>query len=66
MDIAKLIEIIQESGLTQVEIAERTGVSQGQISDILRGRRKDMVYASGKRIEALAKEVNPKMFSKAA
>lgn len=50
--------------MTQSEIARVGDLSQGQISDLLRGRRKDTSYSNGKLIEEYARTVIPEFFNK--
>jgi transcriptional regulator with XRE-family HTH domain len=64
MNIQTIISKLQDHGLTQSEIATVGGLSQGQISDLLRGRRKDTSHTNGKLIEEYARSVIPKAFQK--
>lgn len=62
MSIQDIIQALIDDGLTQLEIADKAVVCQSQLSDLLRGRRKDIAYSSGKRIEALAIKRCPQIF----
>lgn len=49
----ELAQEILDAGLTQREIAERTGTTQATISKLIRGVITDVGYATGKRLEVL-------------
>jgi transcriptional regulator with XRE-family HTH domain len=56
MDWKSLIQDLRSSGLTQHEIAEKTGCSQAYISDLSNGKRgKSMSYEIGMRLRDLHK-----------
>jgi transcriptional regulator with XRE-family HTH domain len=56
MDWKALIQDLRASGLTQYEIAEKTGCSQAYISDLSNGKRgKSMSYEIGMRLRELHK-----------
>lgn len=57
--IKKYLNSLIQSGLSQVDIAKRSGISQPNISRILTDVHDDMKYRDGKRIEALVIEVCP-------
>lgn len=57
MNWQEMVKALERSGLTQTEIAEITGCSQGHISDIKTGRRgKGLRYEIGKKLESLWQE----------
>lgn len=56
--IKDLIQKLLDYGLTQTEISQRANVPQSRISDIARGKQLTISYEAGKRIEALAIELN--------
>jgi transcriptional regulator with XRE-family HTH domain len=58
MTAQELLKDVREQGLTQAEIAERTGVPQGTISKIERGQ-KDVLSKTYLALKALHDEVVP-------
>jgi len=56
-NFAELIQALLNSGLTQVELAEKVGTSQGYISDLLHGRRGISIgFVLGSKLVALHAE----------
>lgn len=55
--LKKMITGILESGLTQTQISQRTGIPQPTFSRILNGTQKEINYSDGKLIEDLFNEV---------
>lgn len=56
MNWQKIIRDLLDSGLTQVQIAEQCGTSQGYISDLSNGRRTRVGYDLGRALERLHQE----------
>ncbi|MEM3423930.1 MAG: helix-turn-helix transcriptional regulator [Nitrososphaeria archaeon] len=48
----------KEKGLRQVDLAERVGIRQSEISDIETGKRKPNIYLAKRIAEALGKDIN--------
>lgn len=48
-----LLKVIRDTGMTQAEVAERTGVPQSTISKIERGKVDDVMSASYLALQAL-------------
>ncbi|MDR8400085.1 helix-turn-helix transcriptional regulator [Paraburkholderia sp. USG1] len=57
MDARQLVVSIRKQGLTQEQIAERTGLSQGAVSHIETGRRKNVFATTKERLEKLHTEL---------
>lgn len=57
MDARQLVVSIKKQGLSQEEIAERCGLSQGAISHIETGRRKDVRATTKDSLVALHAEL---------
>ena len=57
MDWKKLLQEIQESGLSQIEIGERIGRSQAWVSAAVAGKYQDLRWSDGESIRRLHKEV---------
>lgn len=56
--IKDIIQKLLDSGLTQTEISHRANVPQSRISEIASGKQSTISYEAGKRLEALAIELN--------
>ncbi|MEO0242798.1 MAG: helix-turn-helix transcriptional regulator [candidate division WOR-3 bacterium] len=54
----RIREFRREKGLRQVDLAERVGIRQSEISDIETGKRKPNIYLAKRIAEALGKDVN--------
>lgn len=59
MTAREYLMAIREKGLTQVQIAERTGVPQGTISKVERGQVGDVLSKTYLAIKALYDELYP-------
>jgi transcriptional regulator with XRE-family HTH domain len=57
MDARQLVVSIRKQGLTQEQIAERTGLSQGAVSHIETGRRKNVFATTKESLEKLHTEL---------
>lgn len=57
MDWKRLLEELNEAGLSQAKIAERCSASQAAVSDLLRGATKEPRYGLGSRLLLLHEEV---------
>ena len=57
MEAQQYLHALQEAGLTQAQIAERTGVPQPTISKVMRGEVKDVMSRNYRRIQELHAEV---------
>lgn len=57
MDAKDFLRGIRAAGLTQVEVAERTGITQSTISKIERGEVKDVMSKNYRALQALHAEV---------
>jgi len=57
MDWAKLIQEIQQAGMSQTEIGERIGRSQAWISAAASGKYQDVRWADGQALRKLHAEV---------
>ena len=55
--IYDIVKNLLDNGLTQAEVSQRANVPASRISEINNGKRKNISYAAGKRLEALEKEV---------
>lgn len=53
MDWKKLIADLSASGMTQQEIAKKAGVGQSAISELATGTKKEVLYSTGRKLEAL-------------
>ncbi|MCM2493063.1 helix-turn-helix domain-containing protein [Burkholderia glumae] len=56
MEAQQLVSLLRERGLSQKEIAKRSGLSQGAISHIETGRRKNVMASTLRQLESLAAE----------
>ena len=52
MEPRELVQALRDSGLTQVQIEERTGIPQPTLSKILRGKVDDVLSANYRRLLA--------------
>lgn len=59
MTAQEYLKAIREKGLTQAQIAEKTGIPQGTISKIETGRVDDVLSKTYLLIKALYDELNP-------
>lgn len=59
-NIQKLLKEILAAGLTQSELAEYIGVTQGTISKILNGTLTNINYDTGKKIELVHQQITRK------
>jgi len=57
MEPHQLLKSIRESGLTQVQVSERTGIPQPTISKLERGEVRDVFSRSYRALLALHEEV---------
>lgn len=57
MEARDFIKQLIDAGMTQVQIAERTGITQPTVSKILRGDVRDVMSQSYRRLAALHGEV---------
>jgi len=57
MDARQLVVSIRKQGLSQEQIAARTGLSQGAISHIETGRRKNVFATTKERLQQLHAEL---------
>ena len=57
MDWKRLLEELNEAGLSQAKIAERCSASQAAVSDLLRGATKEPRYGLGSRLLSLHEDV---------
>lgn len=57
MEAHEFIHALIAAGLTQSQIAERTGVPQPTISKVMRGEVRDVMSRNYRRIQALHSEV---------
>lgn len=58
MDAKDYLRGIRAAGLTQVEVADRTGITQSTISKIERGDVKDVMSKNYRALQALHAEVS--------
>jgi predicted transcriptional regulator len=58
MDWKSIMSAIIESGLTQVQVAERLGRSQAWVSAVLQGKYQDVRWADGNAVLALHAEIS--------
>jgi transcriptional regulator with XRE-family HTH domain len=63
MNHNKLLERMQELGLTQADLARRTGLSRGYIHLLLRGQRGSRIGADALQRLSTALDVAPTFFS---
>lgn len=54
MDWKHIIEALKASGISQAEIARTVGVTPPVISDLIRGKQKDVGWRIGQKIIVLA------------
>ncbi|BBP95938.1 hypothetical protein BSFA1_10670 [Burkholderia sp. SFA1] len=66
MDARQLVVSIRKRGLSQEEIAERCGLSQGAISHIETGRRKDVRATTKDSLAKLHAELSTEQNAEAA
>lgn len=59
MTAHEYLKAIREKGLTQAQIAEKTGIPQGTISKIETGKSEDVLSKTYLLIKALYDELNP-------
>lgn len=57
MDFKTIIADLTRAGLTQSQIGALSGLKQGSITDLLRGRIKEPRYNAGRRLVALHRQV---------
>lgn len=57
MEAKDYLAVIREKGLTQAQIAERTGIAQPTISKIERGEVSDVLSRNYRALQALAEEI---------
>lgn len=57
MEAKDLVAALVKSGLTQAQIAERTGIPQPTLSKVLRGNVDDVLSRKYRKLEALHNEV---------
>lgn len=61
MEARDFIKQLIDAGMTQVQIAEKTGITQPTVSKILRGEVRDVLSQSYRRLASLHSEVvNPR------
>lgn len=60
MEARDFIEVLVRAGLTQVEIAARSGIPQPTISKVARGEVADVLSRNYRRLQALHDEVKEK------
>jgi transcriptional regulator with XRE-family HTH domain len=57
MEARDIVKQLIDAGMTQVQIAERTGITQPTVSKILRGDVRDVMSQSYRRLAAVHAEV---------
>lgn len=57
MRAQEMVQELRDLGMSQIEIAHRTGLSQGAVSHIMKGRRKDVRISTFTKLADLLLEI---------
>jgi predicted XRE-type DNA-binding protein len=56
MDVRNMISSLESWGFSQGEISRQTGIPQSALSFVRNGKRNDVMYSAGKKLESMYKK----------